>query len=99
MLTRGITHQLLVMDGGPSDQWLESGSVVDELGIRDRVPVWLRPPKGSSGTRRACGVKATLLGFLVIRRQRSHMQQISCERFIGGRGVKGHLKEDGKSGV
>lgn len=33
-------------DGGPSDQQQEDRSVADGLGIRDRVPVWLRPPKG-----------------------------------------------------
>lgn len=91
MLTRGITDQILLMDGGPSDQWLEGGSVADGMGVRDRVSVRLRPPKGSSSTRRACGVKTTLLGFSVIRGQRLQMQQISCKRFIGGRGVKGHL--------
>lgn len=87
--TRG--SEKLVKDGGPSDQQQEDRSVADGLGIRDRVPGRLRPPKGSSGTRRACGVKATLLEFSVVREQRSHMQQVSCKRFIGGRGVKGPL--------
>lgn len=90
----------LVKDGGPSDQQQEDRSVPDGLGIRDRVPVRLRPPKGSAGTRRARGVKATLLEFSVIREQRSHRQQVSCKRFIGGKGCKRPpLNEDGKGGV